>query len=559
MNIRLLALVVGFCFLLSHCKAPLTTVNVNLEKPNFTLSQPKLVVGITVDQMRFDYITKFWDDYTDNGIKRLVTEGFFCKNNHFSYSPTYTGPGHAAIYTGTTPAVNGIVGNNWYDKYSKSGVYCAQDTSVFGLADTTAAGKMSPKNLQSTTITDELKLFNNLRSKSIGVSIKDRGAILPAGHLADAAYWFKGGLEGKFISSSYYMSDLPDWVKNWNSSNYSDSLLNTGWNTLKDIADYEESILDNNPYEAPYTGKLQPAFPYNFTQLADSNGYYDLIKASPLGNTLVTDFALQCIKNEALGVDQFCDFLTVSYSSTDYVGHQFAPASKEAQDTYLRLDLELEKLLKTLDSEVGEDNYLVFLTADHGAVHNPNYLKSLGVPAGYFKRDKVMALVDTALYRSFNTTDLVENYSNNQIFINDSTLSSHKLKKAEVERVIANAALKYEGVFKTITRTQLLASEFNSGVEAKVQRGFNQKYSGDVVVLPRMAWMSYPTTGTSHGSPYSYDTHVPLLFYGKGISPGYTDSQTEIRDIAPTVAALLGIQMPNGTTGSPILEVLNQK
>ncbi|MFK7755624.1 MAG: alkaline phosphatase PafA [Flavobacteriales bacterium] len=524
----------------------------------YSLNQPALVVGITVDQMRFDYLTKYWDDYSDEGFKRLIAEGFLCKNHHFSYAPTYTGPGHASIYTGTTPANHGIVGNNWYDRATKRGVYCSEDSTVFGIGDTTTAGEMSPKNMIVSTITDELKLFSNMRSKTIGISIKDRGAILPAGHMADAAYWFTGNKDGNFISSSYYMEELPNWVAEFNTSGYKDSLLATGWELLKPAESYEESIEDNNPYEAKYSGKLQPTFPYNFSELADSNGYYNLIKGSPLGNELVTDFALQCIKNEQLGKDQYCDFLAMSFSSTDYVGHQFAPTAIESQDTYLRLDLQIAKLLQRLDNEVGFGNYTIFLTADHGAVHNPNYLKKNGIPAGYFKGDQVTMVVDTAVKKAFGVEGIIESYSNNQLFLSDSVITTHHLIKAEVEQVVSEAALTYEGVFSTLTRTQLLNTHYTSGVNEILQEGFNQKLSGDVLVVPRPAWMSYPTTGTSHGSPFNYDTHVPLLFYGYGITPGFTNSETHIKDIAPTVAALLGIQMPNATTGSPILPVIGQ-
>ena len=551
-------LLLASAFLLIKCATVEDIVQDSFNTNEFSAEQPKLIVGITVDQMRYDYITKYWDDFSETGFKRLINNGFFCENHHFSYAPTFTGPGHASIYTGTTPANHGIVANTWYDKYQKRYMYCAEDPSVIGVGDTTNAGMMSPKNMVSNTITDELKLFSNLRSKTIGISIKDRGAILPAGHLADAAYWFIGSNEGKFITSSFYMDELPEWAADFNNSDYADSLLNTGWKLLKDKSVYDESILDNNPYEMPYNGKLQPAFPYDFSTLKDSNGGFDLIKASALGNELITDFALQCLKHESLGTDEHCDFLTVSYSSTDYVGHQFAPTAIETQDTYLRLDKDISKFLSVLDGTVGANNYMVFLTADHGAVHNPNYLKKLGMPSGYFKTDNVMALVDSALSRAFGVSDLVENYSNNQMFISDSVVLAHSLNKVEIETVIANAALYYEGVQMSITREQFLNSGYNSDFNEVLHAGFSQKLSGDVLILPKPGWMSYPTYGTSHGSPYPYDTHTPLIFYGNGIPHGTTDRETHIIDIAPTLAALLGIQMPNACTGSPILEVLGQ-
>lgn len=546
------------CVLLSRCSVQETIEDIGYSDPTFDLNPPKLMVGITVDQMRYDYLTKYWKDYSDEGFKKLMREGYSCKNHHFSYAPTYTGPGHASIYTGTTPAYHGIIGNSWYDRYEKSSKYCTGDSTVLGVGNTTLAGQMSPKNMISSTITDELKLHFNGRSKTIGVSIKDRGAILPAGHLADAAYWFIGGDEGNFISSTYYMNELPDWVNSFNASGYKDSLMDSGWNMLKPEKDYDESIIDNNQYEAPFTGKLQPTFPYDFSQLADRNGRYDLIKGSPLGNSIVTEMAINCIKNEALGQDEFTDFLAVSFSSTDYVGHRFAPAARETQDCYLRLDLEIARLLNELNAAVGEDNYTVFLTSDHGAIHNPNYLKKLGMPAGYFKLDEVNSRVDSAIQNAFNLEGLIESYSNDQIFFNDSLITAHKLNKTKLEEVASNAALGYEGVYTVLTRTQLVNTEFSSGLNHVLQNGFSTKFSGDVLVVPRPGWMSYPTKGTSHGSPFAYDTHVPLLFYGSGIRPGFTDKRTNIKDIASTVASLLGVQMPNANTGDPILEVIGQ-
>lgn len=546
------------CLLLTRCSVQETIVNVEFGDPTFELNPPKLMVGITVDQMRYDYLTKYWKDYSEEGFKKLIREGYTCKNHHFSYAPTYTGPGHASIYTGTTPAYHGIIGNNWYDKYEKSSKYCTGDSTVYGVGDSSLAGQMSPRNMLSSTITDELKLHSNGRSKTIGVSIKDRGAILPAGHLADAAYWFVGGDQGNFISSSYYMDELPDWVNTFNSSGYKDSLMLSGWNMLKPGESYDESIIDNNQYEAPFTGKLQPAFPYNFTQLADSNGGFDLIKGSPLGNSIVTEMAIKCLKNEALGQDEFTDFLAVSFSSTDYVGHRFAPAARETQDCYLRLDLEIARLISELDASVGKGNYTVFLTADHGAVHNPNYLKRLRMPSGYFKLDEVSSRVNAALKNSFGLEGLIESYSNDQLFFNDSLIAATKLDITKLEEIASKAALGYEGVYTALTRTQLVNAEFSSGLNHVLQNGFSTKYSGDVIIVPRPGWMNYPTTGTSHGSPFTYDTHVPLLFYGNGISPGFTDNRTHIKDIASTVASILGVQMPNANTGEPILEILGQ-
>src|SRR5210317_928150 len=325
------------------------TFNLKAQSSN---SAPKLVVGVIVDQMRYDYITRFWNDYSDDGFKRLISEGFNCENNHFNYIPTYTGPGHASVYTGTTPKYHGIIANNWYDKTLDEFVYCAGDVNYESLGTEADAGKMSPNRMQTTTFSDENRLFTQMRGKTIGISIKDRGAILPAGHTANAAYWFHGNKEGNFISSSFYMNELPKWVNEFNNKRYPDTYLNT-WNTLYDISTYIESGSDLNVYEGGFKGKETATFPYDLKQLQTKNGNYNILKTTPFGNSLVTDFAIAALEGENLGLDNDTDILAISYSSTDYIGHNFGVNSKEIEDTYIRLDLELERLLNALDVQVG--------------------------------------------------------------------------------------------------------------------------------------------------------------------------------------------------------------
>ncbi|WP_042249682.1 alkaline phosphatase family protein, partial [Jejuia pallidilutea] len=342
---------------------------------------PKLVVGIVVDQMRYDYLTRFDKKFGENGFKRMMREGFNCKNNHFNYVPTYTGPGHASIYTGTTPKYHGIIGNNWYDKDIKKMVYCAGDTTVNSVGTAAASGLMSPHRMLTTTFADENRLFTQMRGKTIGVSIKDRGAILPAGHSANAAYWFQGGQEGNWISSTFYMDALPKWVNNFNNSKKAESYIKD-WNTFYDIETYTESGADLNNFEGKFKGKETATFPYNLKALSKKNGGFNILKTTPYGNSLTADFALAAIDGEGLGQDNITDVLTVSFSSTDYVGHKFGVNSKEIEDTYIRLDKDLERFFAALDEKVGKGEYVVFLTADHGAIDVPAYLQSAKIPAG---------------------------------------------------------------------------------------------------------------------------------------------------------------------------------
>lgn len=522
---------------------------------NESFTGPKLVVGIVVDQMRYDYLTRFYERYGEGGFKRLMNEGFEFKNNHFNYIPTYTGPGHASVYTGTYPAIHGIIANDWYDKEIKESVYCAQDDEVKPVGTSHKAGKMSPHRMKTTTITDQLRLHTQLQSKVIGISIKDRGAILPAGHSGNA-YWFHGKKEGSWISSSFYMESLPAWVQHFNESGIAESYLNDTWNTLYPIETYIESGPDLSPYEDKFKGVENSVFPYDLKSLALNNGNFDIIKETIFGNNITTDFAMAAIDGEQLGKDNITDFLAISYSSPDYIGHTFGPNAVEVQDNYLRLDLEIERLLKFLDIEIGKNNYLIFLTADHGAVHNPDYLKSQNIPAGFFNRSEFETQLKEFSVSTFSV-DVIEKIQSNQVFLNKEALKTKNLKPEEVQQTLADFILAYPQIDKVFTRKNLEGNTYNRDTGYLVQNGFNQKRSGDVVFVLDAATIStwYENGGTTHGSGYTYDTHVPLLFFGKGIKKGHTYQKSEITDIAPTLAALLGIARPNGATGKVLTDL----
>lgn len=519
------------------------------------VTNPKLVVGIVVDQMRYDYLTRFADRYGEGGFNRMINEGFNCKNNHFNYVPTYTGPGHASIYTGTTPKYHGIIANDWYDKELKTSVYCAQDDSVSSVGTKTDAGKMSTQRMKTTTIADENRLFTQMRGKTIGISVKDRGAILPAGHTANAAYWFQGKDEGNFISSTFYMNELPKWVTKFNRSGAAKSYLKT-WNTLYDIDTYAESGSDLNDFEGGFKGKETATFPYDLAELKNTNGGFDILKATPYGNSIVADFALAALKGEELGKDEFTDVLTVSFSSTDYVGHNFGVNSKEIEDTYIRLDKDLERFFNGLDAEVGKGNYTVFLTADHGAIHVPAYMRSKKIPAGYLNNKAMRTKLEGFMKTTFNADDLIENISNNQIFLNREKIKSLGLNLEAVQDAIVNEIIDYTNVYKAYTATTMGKASFTTGIEKLLQNGYNQKRSGDILVIQDPAYIAYGKTGSTHGSGLNYDTHVPLLFFGKGIKHGKTFGKTEITDIAPTIAALLDINAPNFVIGQPLEFIL---
>jgi len=518
-------------------------------------NNPKLVVGVVVDQMRFEYLNRFKNKYSSQGFLRLINQGYSCNNHHFNYIPTITGPGHASIFSGTTPSVHGIIGNDWYDKIKQKTVYCTTDDKYHTIGAEAKYGKVAPTNLKVTTVADQNRIFTQMRGKTIGVSIKDRGAVFPSGHTANGAYWFEGLNEGKWVTSSYYRDKLPQWVTEFNASSNISNYLKT-WNTYYDINLYLESGPDNSNYEKGFNGKTSPVFPYDLKELMGYNEGYDIIKTSPFGNTMTTDFAFSAIEAEDLGDDEFTDFLTISYSSTDYVGHDFGLSSVELQDTYLRLDLEIERLLNYLDKNVGEGNYTLFLTADHGAAEVPAYLSDINVPGSNIGKDDFSPLFD-AMKAKYGVSDLINNISNNQVFLNQDRILSLQLNPEEVQKFVVNKIIDYPFISNAYTASAMQSTNFNSGLPMLLQNGYNQKLSGDILFALQPGVIVYGPKGTTHGSGYSYDTHVPLLFYGNKIKKGVSYEPTNVTDIAPTISALLGISFPSGATGSIIERVIN--
>lgn len=517
-------------------------------------SRPKLVVGIVVDQMRHDYIYRYWSRYSAGGFRRLVNEGFFYKNAQYNYVPTYTGPGHASIYTGATPATHGIIANDWFVKGENRTVYCTEDKDAKPVGSSAKAGMMSPKNMLTTTIGDELKLATNQQAKVYGISLKDRSSILPAGHSANGAFWFDGST-GKFITSSHYMAGLPAWLDKFNNRQLARQYLLEGWKPLYAPGTYTESIADDNAYEVAPNKKDRPTFPYEYKKQVDTSNF-DIIRATPFGNTITKDLALACIKAERLGKGATTDMLCVSFSSTDYVGHSYGPRSMEVEDVYLRLDKDLEELMKELDTQVGKNNYVVFLTADHGACDVPAYLRDMKIPAGYIDGadlDKKLKNFCRAQYGD----SLILSISNQQVFLDEAKMASMKLNRAEVEQQLATCLLSCKGVAEAYPSAVLRYEGFAEGqFKYLVQKGYNHVRSGNVAFSYNPAWMEYMQKGTTHGASYSYDTHVPLIFYGMNIPKGSSAKKVNIVDIAPTISMLLHIAFPNGASGKTLEEVI---
>jgi len=521
--------------------------------------RPKLVVGIVVDQMRWDYLYKFYERYGNDGFKRLLTEGFTAENTLIPYVPTFTAIGHSTVYTGSVPAIHGIAGNDFYIRETQTKMYCTQDDGVngVGLAPDNKDGKMSPRNLLTSTVTDELKLATDFKSKVIGVALKDRGAILPAGHFADAAYWM---VDGNWVSSTFYMEQLPKYVKDFNKVDFTDKYLKEGWNTLYPLESYLNHIKDDNPYEGSYADGEKVTFPITLPENTDDGR--DIIKATPFGNTLTLQLAKEILDKENLGNNpsNVTDFLAISLSSTDYVGHQFAINTAKIEDTYLRLDKDLGEFFNYLDKKIGKGNYTIFLTADHGAAHNPQFILDEKGNGGFFAKKEISKTLDDLLKAEFGTEKLIYKAANYQVFLNHKLIESQKLDEDKIKSVIINFLKRQKGVAFVADMDKLSEASLPEKIKTMAINGYNYKRSGDIQVILEPQWYDgygY-TTGTTHGSWNPYDSHIPLIFMGWGIKPGNTHSPTYMTDIAPTIAALLHIQQPNGNIGNPIVELLDK-
>ena len=518
--------------------------------------RPKLVVGIVVDQMRWDYLYRYYEKYEKGGFKRLLNEGYACENTMINYIPSVTAIGHTTIFTGSVPAIHGIAGNEWYDPKTGKSTYCTDDSSVQPVGTTNKGNQMSPHNLLATTITDELRLATNFQSKVVGVSLKDRASILPAGHNPTAAFWMDDA-SGKFVTSSYYLKALPDWVNDFNNSKAIDKLLEKGWNTLLPIDQYTESTADNVAWEGTLKGASNPVFPYD-VQKAYSLDHGSL-RQMPFGNSLTLQFAKAAVDGYKLGQEKTTDFLTVNCASTDYSGHLVGPNAIEIEDVYLRLDKDLSTFFSYLDQKVGKGNYLVFLTADHGAAHAEGFMEASKMPTGFLGKDLKTDLEKT-LDTQFGSNNLVTGIENFQVTFNKDRIDSLQLDFDKIKSSTVSFLKRQDGIQFAVDQDKISEASIPSTLKDMMINGYNQQRSGSVLMVTLPGWLpSYSKKGTTHSVWNPYDTHIPLIFMGWKIEHGATNRTTHMTDISATVAALLHIQMPSGCIGTPITEMLISK
>lgn len=542
--------------LLVFCIALFTGIN-TFSQNRIPPQRPKLVVGIVVDQMRIDYLYRYWDRFEEKGFKKLVNEGAFFKNTHLNYQYTQTAVGHATIYTGATPSVHGIISNQWYNRMKKQKVYCVEDPKAKTIGGETRTG-MSPANLLCNTIGDELRISTIMKGKVVSLSLKDRAAILPAGHTANAAYWYDKST-GNFISSSHYISTLPQWVNDFNAKKLPDIYLDRLWTPLYPIETYVNSYADTLKFEYGY-GVAQKVFPYDLSFLSkkDKVRNYEFLLDVPFGNTLVNDFAIAAILGEDLGRDNIPDLLAVSYSATDYMGHRFNPYSPEMEDAYLRIDKEIALLIEFIEKEIGKENVVIFLTADHGSSQNADYMKSLKIPSGTFNPAYAMALLKTYLSAVYGQGEWVLEYMSGQIYLNQNLIEDSKLSLKDVQEKTATFMIQFNGVANAIGAYSMANTPFSDGIFKMMQNSFNQERAGDVFINLRPGWIEESSVYfVDHNTPYPYDTHVPLMFYGWKVPRKTVLDKVSITDIAPTLSFMLNIAIPSGANGNVLTTLFN--
>jgi predicted AlkP superfamily pyrophosphatase or phosphodiesterase len=515
-------------------------------------SKPKLVVGLVIDQMRWDYLYRFNALYGQGGFKRMLKEGFSSENNFIPYVPTYTAVGHTCIYTGSVPAITGIVGNNWFDKTTGKGVYCTDDSTVSTVGNSGKAGKMSPANLWVTTITDELRLSNNFKSKVIGIALKDRGSILPAGHSANAAYWYDAG---KWITSTHYMNALPTWVEQFNGKDLAGKYMSKDWTTLLPMSRYDLSTADDKPYETAIKGETTVTFPHKLSSIPDSIKY-ESFRTTPFANTFTFDFAKAAIENESLGKNTVTDFLAISISSTDYIGHSFGPNSVEIEDTYLRLDKDIADFLLYLDTKLGKGNYTVFLSADHAVAHIPAFLAEHKIPGGNFEDADLRKELNQMIETDFGVPRAVQSLQNYQVYLNNNELEKQGKDVAAVKKAVIKALQAKPFIITAFETDKLALTTLSEPQKIMLANGYNTKRSGDIQFTLKAGYFDGGAKGTTHGLWNPYDAHIPCVFFGWGVKPGKTNRETYMTDIAPTLAAMLQIQMPSGCVGKVITELI---
>ena len=520
--------------------------------------KPKLVIGIVVEELNYNQLEKFHDKLSENGIKKLINEGTYFKNASYEYLLTQSAPGHATIATGAEPSFHGITSDNWYTPLKNELINCTKDVSVNSVGGSFESGLHSPVNLLVSTFSDELAIATNKKAKVFGVGLKESSAIFSAGHTANAAYWFDN-TTGTWMSSSYYISALPDWVNDFNAMKFSDTYMNSTWNLLRPAKDYADCLPDSNSFEIGFNNINY--FPYDLKKLRSGNTFsskndYSLLRETPFGNSLTTNFAIRLIQKERLGKDDVTDYLSICYSATNYIGHRFGPSSVEMGDAILRLDDDIKNLLTFINDTIGKKNVLIYFTAAHGISEIPAVLEKNRIPSGYFQQNQALQLLRSYLNAIYGEGEWVKGYSERQIFLNRTLIEDARLSLDDVQKKVARFLVQFTGVEAAYPYSAFEANDFGNGNLKRIINNFSPQRSGDVIVILNPGWVEKVNDFvTNYNSPYEYDSHVPLIWYGWTVNRATVTRQVNITDIAATLSTLCKIPYPNACTGEPMFEL----
>jgi predicted AlkP superfamily pyrophosphatase or phosphodiesterase len=514
--------------------------------------RPKLVIGIVVEEMKYDQLEKFRDKLGENGIKKLINEGTYFKNASFDYMLTQSAPGHATIATGAEPSAHGITSDDWYVPLKNELINCTKDINVNSIGGSFESGLHSPVNLQVSTFSDELQMASNRKAKVFGVGLRESSAIFTAGHAANAAFWFDN-VTGTWMSSSYYLSSLPTWVNDFNAMKFSDTFLNSTWSLLRPAKDYVDCLPDSNSFELGFN-KIN-YFPYDLKKLRVKNDY-SLLRETPFGNTLTSNFAIRLIQNERLGKDDVTDFLSICFSATDYIAHRFGPSSVEMGDAILRLDDDIKNLLTYVNDSIGKRNVLIYFTAAHGISEIPTVLEKNRIPSGYFQQNQALQLLRSYLNAVYGEGNWVKGYSERQIFLNRTLIEDARLSLDDVQKKVARFLVQFTGVEAAYPYSAFEANDFGNGNLKRIINNFSAQRSGDVIVALNPGWVEKDSEYvTNHNSPYEYDSHVPLVWYGWTVNKATVTRKVNMTDIAATLSTLCKVPYPNACTGEPMFEL----
>ncbi len=517
--------------------------------------KPKVVIGLVIENMRPDYIQRYWNKFESGGFKKLYTNGAVCSNINLTQHEQSYATGTATLYTGVSPSTHGIIGKYWYDRLRNREVECTYDDYYFTVGADSKFGNASPKKLLTNTITDNLKIYTGGKARVYSAAMNRESAVFSAGHAADGAYWFDPE-SGRMVSSSFYLNVFPDWVRNFNSENYPERYSFQNWVTLLPEKEYTESLPDNYAFEKGYFEKWN-TFPHTIGRYTRKAENFTPFKTTPYANQVIKDFAIQLMENESVGQDEFTDFITVVFSSMDYENNSFGPPSLEMQDSYLYLDKYIAELITYAEKKFGFQNVLFYLTANTSASYPVPYLKEeFHLPVDYFSPESAIALLTSFLNISYGQENWIEHYTDHQVYLNHDLIKKKKMDLNEMRESASGFINQFEAVQLSMTSNQLEQGNSNDGLLSLLYKSYAKNRSGDFLYLLKEGWQpNYKFKKVN----YTDQSHIPLVFYGADIKAQVIREKYNAVDFAPTLSELLQIPQPDKSQGRPITPVLNRK